>query len=459
MEEITTPDSDTIVAPATAPGQAALAVLRLSGPQAIAIADTLWRGKSLAQADSHTAHLGTVLDSRGLQLDQAVAVVYRAPRSFTGQDSVELTIHGSMYVRRELLDTLIKAGARLAEPGEFTRRAFLGGRLDLSQAEAVADIIAAESRAANDIAQSQLRGKFAGRIQQLRQQLIDIASLLELELDFAEEDLEFADRTLLTQLATQARDEIRRLLQSFRTGDAIMRGIPVAIVGAPNAGKSSLLNALLGHDRAIVSDVPGTTRDTIEETLHLGDHLFRFIDTAGLRASTDAVERIGIDRARAAIASARIILYVHDATLPLHPDLIPRVPDATTLLVLNKTDLIPTPTLDSQLSTLDSQLLPTPLSTRTGEGLDQIVRHLVTIAADMTTTDGDVLVANARHAEALSSALTSIGRVLDGLRSTLPADLVAQSLRETISHLGAITGAIPSDLLLSTIFSRFCIGK
>ncbi len=459
MEEITTPGSDTIVAPATAPGQAALAVLRLSGPQAIAIADTLWRGKSLAQADSHTAHLGTVLDSRGLQLDQAVAVVYRAPRSFTGQDSVELTVHGSMYVRRELLDTLIKAGARLAEPGEFTRRAFLGGRLDLSQAEAVADIIAAESRAANDIAQSQLQGKFAGRIQQLRQQLIDIASLLELELDFAEEDLEFADRTLLTQLATQARDEIKRLLQSFRTGDAIMRGIPVAIVGAPNAGKSSLLNALLGHDRAIVSDVPGTTRDTIEETLHLGDHLFRFIDTAGLRASTDAVERIGIDRARAAIASARIILYVHDATLPLHPDLIPRVPDATTLLVLNKTDLIPTPTLDSQLSTLDSQLLPTPLSTRTGEGLDQIVRHLVTIAADMTTTYGDVLVANARHAEALSSALTSIGRVLDGLRSTLPADLVAQSLRETISHLGAITGAIPSDLLLSTIFSRFCIGK
>lgn len=459
MEEITTPDSDTIVAPATAPGQAALAVLRLSGPQAISIADTLWRGKSLAQADSHTAHLGTVLDSRGLQLDQAVAVVYRAPRSFTGQDSVELTIHGSMYVRRELLNTLIKAGARLAEPGEFTRRAFLSGRLDLSQAEAVADIIAAESRAANDIAQSQLRGKFAGRIQQLRQQLIDIASLLELELDFAEEDLEFADRTLLTQLATQARDEIKRLLQSFRTGDAIMRGIPVAIVGAPNAGKSSLLNALLGHDRAIVSDVPGTTRDTIEETLHLGDHLFRFIDTAGLRASTDAVERIGIDRARAAIASARIILYVHDATLPLHPDLIPRVPDATTLLVLNKTDLIPTPTLDSQLSTLDSQLLPTPLSTRTGEGLDQIVRHLVTIAADMTTTYGDVLVANARHAEALSSALTSIGRVLDGLRSTLPADLVAQSLRETISHLGAITGAIPSDLLLSTIFSRFCIGK
>ena len=459
MEKITTPGSDTIVAPATAPGQAALAVLRLSGPQAIAIADTLWRGKSLAQADSHTAHLGTVLDSRGLQLDQAVAVVYRAPRSFTGQDSVELTVHGSMYVRRELLDTLIKAGARLAEPGEFTRRAFLGGRLDLSQAEAVADIIAAESRAANDIAQSQLQGKFAGRIQQLRQQLIDIASLLELELDFAEEALEFADRTLLTQLATQARDEIKRLLQSFRTGDAIMRGIPVAIVGAPNAGKSSLLNALLGHDRAIVSDVPGTTRDTIEETLHLGDHLFRFIDTAGLRASTDAVERIGIDRARAAIASARIILYVHDATLPLHPDLIPRVPDATTLLVLNKTDLIPTPTLDSQLSTLDSQLLPTPLSTRTGEGLDQIVRHLVTIAADMTTTYGDVLVANARHAEALSSALTSIGRVLDGLRSTLPADLVAQSLRETISHLGAITGAIPSDLLLSTIFSRFCIGK
>lgn len=459
MEKITTPGSDTIVAPATAPGQAALAVLRLSGPQAIAIADTLWRGKSLAQADSHTAHLGTVLDSRGLQLDQAVAVVYRAPRSFTGQDSVELTVHGSMYVRRELLDTLIKAGARLAEPGEFTRRAFLGGRLDLSQAEAVADIIAAESRAANDIAQSQLRGKFAGRIQQLRQQLIDIASLLELELDFAEEDLEFADRTLLTQLATQARDEIKRLLQSFRTGDAIMRGIPVAIVGAPNAGKSSLLNALLGHDRAIVSDVPGTTRDTIEETLHLGDHLFRFIDTAGLRASTDAVERIGIDRARAAIASARIILYVHDATLPLHPDLIPRVPDATTLLVLNKTDLIPTPTLDSQLSTLDSQLLPTPLSTRTGEGLNQIVRHLVTIAADMTTTYGDVLVANARHAEALSSALTSIGRVLDGLRATLPADLVAQSLRETISHLGAITGAIPSDLLLSTIFSRFCIGK
>lgn len=464
---MTISSTDTIVAPATAAGRAAIAVMRLSGSRAIEIADSIWQGKSLLQAVSHTAHLGTLLDTRCEPLDQAVAIVYRAPNSYTGEDSVEFSVHGSAYVRRELLDTLMAAGARLADPGEFTRRAFLNGRIDLIQAEAVADIIASESRAAQHTAMSQLQGKLTGRIQHLRQQLIDMASLLELELDFSEEDVEFASRSRLANLAAEIRTEIQRLLNGFSAGDAIMHGIPVAIAGAPNAGKSSLLNALLGHERAIVSDIPGTTRDTIEEILHIGDHHFRLIDTAGLHDTADPIERIGIDRTHVAMSSARIILYVHDATLPFDWAEIPVVSHAFTILILNKTDLIKGSAeritslsyaveKNAESNVFDAVI---PLSAVTGQGLDKLLTTISATASDLGADVGDILVANARHAVALRDAFASIDRVIAGLTTSLPPDLVAQPLRETIAHLSALTGAIPSTLLLSTIFSRFCIGK
>lgn len=451
----------TIAAPATAPGTAALAIMRVSGPAALEIADKLWKGKPLSEAESHSAHLGTVLDTDGKMLDQAVATVFRAPNSFTGEDSVEFTTHGSPFIQSRLLKALVKAGAKLAQPGEFTRRAFLNGKLDLTQAEAIADIIAADSKAAHRIAADQLNGKFAGRINQLREELINIASLLELELDFSEEDVEFASRKNLEELARQVKVEIKRLHNSFSAGDAIMHGIPVAIAGPANAGKSSLLNAILGHDRAIVSPIEGTTRDTIEETIHIGEHLFRFIDTAGLRDTNDPVEKIGIDRTHEALDKARIILYVHDATLPLpHPADIPSTPSATTILLLNKTDL-----LEGEKEKIHGNAaqgkasMSLPISAETHEGLDSLRETLKEIAEEMTQTTGDILIANARHAEALASALNSIDQVIDALTTALPPDLIAQSLRETIAHLSVITGSIPSATILSTIFSRFCIGK
>ncbi|MCI5979213.1 MAG: tRNA uridine-5-carboxymethylaminomethyl(34) synthesis GTPase MnmE, partial [Bacteroidales bacterium] len=298
--------ADTICAVATAPGTAGIAVVRVSGPQAFTICDTLWRGKKLSDCQSHTAHLGTVRDTDATVLDQAVATVFRGPHSYTGEDVVELSVHGSPYVQHRLIELLCKAGARLAEPGEFTRRAFTAGNIDLSQAEAIADLIAARSRAAHHVAVNQLRGGITRRLLQLREQLVDLSALLELELDFSEEDVEFADRTRLIALAEEINREVTRLHGTYSRGQAIRDGIPVAIAGPTNAGKSSLLNALVGDDRAIVSDVHGTTRDTVEDTLTLGDHLVRIIDTAGLRATTDTVELIGQERTRAALTRAAL---------------------------------------------------------------------------------------------------------------------------------------------------------
>lgn len=464
MATLTEQCGDTIAAPATSPHTAALAIMRLSGPKAIEIADRIWKGKSLSEAKSHTAHLGTITDSRGETLDNAIATIYRAPNSFTGEDCVELTTHGSTYISRELLTSLTKAGARLAQPGEFTRRAFLNARLDLTQAEAVADIIAAENKAAHRIAANQLNGIFSGKIKELRANLLEIASLLELELDFAEEDVEFASREKLTELAIQARDEITRLYKSFAAGNAIKNGITVTLAGPTNAGKSSLLNALLGHERAIVSPIHGTTRDTIEETINIGDHRFHITDTAGLRQTDDPIEKTGIDRTIQAIAKAQIIIYTIDASqTPYHEQLrqLPRTqqPGTHTIIALNKTDL-PHPSIDTE--ELSAKFRQTPviyISAKTGCGIQTLISQITGYADRLNENDGDILVANERHAIALSEAMTAINRVIDGLDTTLPPDLIAQSLRETIANLSAITGDIPSTEILTTIFSRFCIGK
>ncbi|MDE7376855.1 MAG: tRNA uridine-5-carboxymethylaminomethyl(34) synthesis GTPase MnmE, partial [Muribaculaceae bacterium] len=374
----------TICAISTPAGSGGIAVARISGPQAVAIADSVWQGRPLSQAASHTAHLGTVMDGAE-PLDQAVATVFRAPRSFTGEDVVELSVHGSTYVQRRLIQILIDAGARLATPGEFTRRAFAAGKMDLAQAEAVADLIASQDRAAHRIASRQMRGAFSQRLAALRQQLTDLASLLELELDFSEEDVEFASRRQLLDIARQIQDEVTRLAASFRVGQAIKTGIPVAIVGPTNAGKSSLLNALLGDDRAIVSDIHGTTRDIVEDTLAIGDYTFRLMDTAGLRHTADAIETIGIERSRRAAASATIVIALTDATAPAPVDL----PDtaAHVIHVANKIDLLPAAKSASEQPEFVSGCsefvsgCALPISAKTGQGIPALKERMSQIAA------------------------------------------------------------------------------
>lgn len=332
---------DTITAIATPSGTGGIAVIRLSGPRAIAIADSVWRGRPLAQARSHTAHLGEITEADGQTLDQAVATVFHAGRSFTGEETVEFSIHGSQWLQREVLRRLIEAGARMATAGEFSQRAVINGRIDLAQAEGVADLIAASSRAAHRMATTQMKGDFSRRLDELRQQMIDLASLLELELDFSEEDVEFADRSNLINLCTTAQKEIDRLAASFRAGQALKEGIPVAIAGAPNAGKSTLLNRLLGDDKAIVTDIPGTTRDIIEDTIEIEGILYRFIDTAGLRETDDRVERIGIERAYERFRQARIILYLIDPGRPLADQAAPLRHLRATLAEPNAPHIIP----------------------------------------------------------------------------------------------------------------------
>ncbi len=314
--------TDTICAISTPHGTGGIAVARISGPQAIQHVTKIWQGTNLATAQTHSAHLGTILDTDNKPLDQGVATIYRSPRSYTGEDTVEISVHGSLWIQRELLNTLCQAGCRMAEPGEFTRRAFSNRRLSLTQAEAVADMIASSSRAAHRIAINHLRGSFTQRLNQLHQNLLQLASLIELELDFSEEEVEFASRQQLHRLATELRHELQHLSDSYRTGAAIKQGIPVAIIGATNAGKSSLLNTLVGDQRAIVSDIHGTTRDIVEDSAEIGDYLFRFLDTAGLRHTTDTIEQIGIERSRQAAHSARIILLVADATTSPDPQAI-----------------------------------------------------------------------------------------------------------------------------------------
>lgn len=447
---------DTICAISTAPGIGGIAVVRISGLAAFQIVEKIWRGRNVGDMQSHTAHLGTIVDIDGSALDQAVLTIFRAPGSYTGEDTVELSIHGSRFVQRRVIELLIDAGARLADAGEFTRRAFVAGHLDLTQAEAVADVIASNSRAAHRIAINQMRGGFSRRLTSLRERLIELASLLELELDFSEEEVEFASRRQLLAIAEEVRDEVGRLHQSFESGQAIKEGIPVAIVGPTNAGKSSLLNALLGDERAIVSNIAGTTRDTIEETLEIGEYLFRFIDTAGLRHTSDEIERIGIDRSRQAIARARIVIAVTDVNEPIDQFLSDEIASAPyRIWVHNKVDLIG----DTKLEPVAG--CPTiELSAKTGLGIDKLRNALLDVARQENgQADEGVMISNIRHAQALENTYNSICRVIEGLQSDLPGDLVAQDLRDTIHHLGAITGTITTPDILHTIFARFCIGK
>lgn len=440
---------DTICAISTPPGAGGIAVIRLSGPKALVIADKIWHGKKLADVPSHTVHLGDIVDTDNNILDQAVATVFRAPGSYTGDDTVEFAVHGSIWIQHQLLDILCSRGARLAAPGEYTQRAFAAGHLDLVQAEAVADLIAASSKAAHRLALAQMRGNISTDIEKLRKKLIHLASLLELELDFAEEDVEFASRTQIKSLAIDLRDSIKRMLASFKSGQAIKNGIPVAIVGAPNAGKSSLLNILVDDERAIVSDIAGTTRDTIEDTANLGQYLIRFIDTAGICKTNDKIEAIGVERAKKAAQKAMIVLNVTDAANPV---LIPGPADDSilTINVLNKTDI--TEQIPDGLSD------PVLISTRTKRGIDNlktaIIKHI-----DTLNPAGEQLITNVRHARALQDAADAADTTILAIDNQLPTDLIAEELRQTLRHLASITGEITTPTLLQTIFSSFCIGK
>lgn len=447
--------NETICAVSTPPGRGGIAIVRVSGKGALEIAQRVWAGKPLKDVVSHSAHFGNVVDADGSVLDQAVATVFRGPHSFTGEDVVEYSVHGSLYVQKTLLEALVRNGARIASPGEFTRRAFVNGRLDLAEAEAVADVIASSSKAAHALAVSQLQGRFSSHIKSLRDKLVDLAALLELELDFSEEDVTFADRGRLVELARAIVAHVSKLISTFSSGRAICEGVPVAIVGRPNAGKSSLLNALLGIDRAIVSDIPGTTRDTIEDSADIGGITFRFIDTAGLRTTKDPVESLGIERAYASLSSARIILWLVDPDLTkdeaeqtLESFNTSKSSDSKIVILHSKSDLL------SKKAGLNG----IALSVKTGEGIDELRKKLYEIAAEGLPSDESLIVTNARHHAALMEANESLQMLIDGM-DILTTDLLAEHLRGAISSLSAITGEITSDTVLHTIFSRFCIGK
>ena len=449
---------DTICAISTPPGVGGIAVARICGQDAINITDKIWQGKRLSDAKSHTAHLGTILAPDGSTLDEGVATVFRAPRSYTGQDTVEISVHGSRWIQRELISALVAAGARPAEPGEFTRRAFAAGRFDLSEAEAVADLIASSSKAAHRLAINQMRGSVSKQLESLRKQLVELASLLELELDFSEEDLEFASRTHLVELAEAVGSEISRLTKTYRTGTAIKEGIPVAIIGHTNAGKSSLLNALVGDERAIVSEIHGTTRDIVEDRIELGSYLIRLQDTAGLRQDTDdTIERIGIERSINAAVKAEIIIYLIDASSPAtQAEVEAELTGANTeriIYAINKTDLC------RNTPALPHNAQPIELSIKTPQDSTLSAMPLYKNRRLAGGANADLLITNARQAAALEAASNSNRALLAALRSGIPADLVAQDLRETLHHLATVTGSVTTPEILATIFSRFCIGK
>ena len=463
-------DSDTIVAPAT-PAGGALCVIRLSGAQSIEICDSIFRGrKPLCEAKTATLHYGNIVDGKQV-VDDVVVSIFRTPHSYTGEESVEISAHGSRYIVSKIISLLTAHGARLAEAGEFTRRAFLAGRLDLSQAEAVADIIASSSQAAHAIATTQMRGAYSEELRTLRDELIRITSLLELELDFSEEDVEFADRTELRALLEKILGKVSSLTNSFALGNALKEGVIVAIAGRPNVGKSTLLNRLAGEDRAMVSDIAGTTRDTIEITTNIDGVIYRFIDTAGMHSTDDKLEQMGIKRTEEALRKARIILWMKDFATVASDDIETAGETAATdlegytpsenqtiLRVVNKIDLKSSEGVDTGIGTeCDSPTFY--ISAKSGEGVEQLIEAFKTINNTSAAYHGEVIVSSQRHYEALVQAHISLQAALSALDYGISSDLLSEDIRQVMHHLGTITGEITSEDILKSIFSQFCIGK
>ena len=475
--------TSTICAATTASG-GAIGVVRVSGSQAISITEQIFRavnGKPLSERKASSLTFGHIVDENNNVVDEVLVSLFRAPHSYTGEDATEISCHGSSYILQRVVQLLLAAGCEAAAPGEFTQRAFLNGKMDLSQAEAVADVIASTTAASHQVAMSQMRGDFSKQLGMLREQLVHLTSLLELELDFSDhEDLEFADRSALDAIAAQIESVTQHLADSFATGNVLKNGLPVAIVGSTNSGKSTLLNALLHDDRAIVSDVHGTTRDVIEDTFTLGGTLFRFIDTAGLRSTEDVVEQMGIARSRQKLEEAKIVLFVVDATQvasqmeALGTEILEAMNERPLVVLFNKADLLEEKAMNNLLaqplthwisgvslsSQQEPQIVKLSISAKEGLGLDTLTDTLVGLAQENTTSAGDIIVTNARHYAALTAALADIRRVRQGLSTHLSGDFVAQDLRECLFHLAEITGgAVTTDEVLGTIFKNFCVGK
>ncbi len=451
---------DTVVAPATAPGTAAISVIRLSGSRSIAIADELFTAKALQDQPSHTLHVGLLKNGKD-QLDEVVVSLFRGPRSYTGEDVVEISCHGSPFIQQQIIEACIQKGARLALPGEFTQRAFLNGKIDLTQAEAVADIIASQSQAAHQTALKQLRGGFSSELKALRERLIGFAALIELELDFSQEDVEFADRSQLEQLIEQLTLSTTQLLNSFKLGNVIKNGVNVAIIGKPNAGKSTLLNALLNEERAIVSDIAGTTRDTIEEVLNIDGVLFRLIDTAGIREhAANSIESMGIERSRQNAGKADMIIYLVDLTDTDHSEIawLDQYSEKV-IRVFNKYDRVfPGPLWENAPG--DKPVSGIYISAKNKEGIETLKSMMYEKAIGETIQTENTIITNARHYAALQKVLECLGDIKAGMHNHLTGDLLALDIRRCLHYLGEITGQVEVDRdILGTIFSKFCIGK
>ena len=456
--------TDTIIAPATPQGQSAIAIIRLSGHEAISITDRIFKGKILRDADSHTVNYGWIVDGEK-EIDEVMVTLFRAPKSFTTEDSTEISCHGSPQLVQSIISLAIKNGAKLAYPGEFTLRAFLNGRLDLSQAEAVADLIHASSAKSSEIALNQLKGHFSSKLKELRQELIDFAALIELELDFSEEDVEFAHRGRLKDLIYKIVNVINPLLDSFRWGNSIKEGIPVAIIGAPNAGKSTLLNTILDEEKALVSDIAGTTRDFIEDTLVIDGIMFRFIDTAGLRETSDILEGLGIEKSKQKLREAEIVLFISDIHKSVEETTaefqnLALTSDQTGVILLNKAD-----TISAALAEPKTQAIAEKSGAKTllitakyKATLQPLLAYFSQYIKNHNQAEGTII-SNARHYEALENTKLSLEKVLVGMDTGLSSDFVAMDIREALFHLGTITGEVSTDDLLESIFSKFCIGK
>lgn len=463
-------NSDIIAAISTAPGVGGIAIVRVSGKGSIELVDSIFESpsrKKLADQKANTIHFGTIVKEDGSVLDEVLVSVFRSPNSFTGEDSIEISCHGSTYIQQSILQLLLQKGSRLATAGEFTQRAFLNGKMDLSQAESVADLIASTSASTHRLAINQMRGGFSKKLVDLRTELLNFTSLIELELDFSEEDVEFANRTNLMSLAQKIEQTIKKLSDSFALGNVVKEGIPVAIIGETNAGKSTLLNILLKEDKAIVSDIHGTTRDVIEDTININGVLFRLIDTAGIRETADTIESIGIERTFKKLEQASIVLWVVDAStsdnhiVETYQKIHPYVGQQKIVLVFNKIDVVGCGVIMDRKRQILEQEIPDRIfiSAKYEEGISDLETKLTSLANIPLFGEQDVIVTNLRHYEALENAHAAITRVIEGLNSGISSDFLSQDIRECMHYLGEITGQISTDDILGNIFSKFCIGK